>query len=210
MGTVAAIYGGIQVGLDGNCKFPALRQRRFDSYCPHHIFLYSFYKELSYVTTRTLDPRDLILYFVVLSSSCVPYRLAVDCCTACLDVHGNAFVSFSHIARKCSTLMGSPAAFILALVLILVWALSGPLFHFNETWQLVANTFTTLITFVSVFLIQNAQNHDTRAINAKLDDLILHLDDPDNRFVAIEAQGEHVLDELSRELQEKVDGQTQN
>lgn len=79
---------------------------------------------------------------------------------------------FSRFANKVSELMGSHWSFIAALVLILAWAVTGPIFHFSNTWQLVVNTATTIVTFVMVFLIQNTQNRDARAIHLKLDDLL--------------------------------------
>jgi low affinity Fe/Cu permease len=79
---------------------------------------------------------------------------------------------FSFIARRIAVLAGRPLTFIIAVALIVLWALSGPLFGFSDTWQLVVNTATTIITFLMVFLIQNTQNRDTEAIQLKLDELI--------------------------------------
>jgi low affinity Fe/Cu permease len=79
---------------------------------------------------------------------------------------------FSYFARRLAVLTGRPASFLLALAAVLVWALSGPLFGFSDTWQLVINTSTTIITFLMVFLIQNTQNRDTEAMQIKLDELI--------------------------------------
>src|SRR3954469_1194067 len=79
---------------------------------------------------------------------------------------------FSHFARKLAVLAGRPMVFMIATLLIVVWALSGPFFGFSDTWQLVVNTSTTVITFLMVFLIQNTQNRDTSAIQLKLDELI--------------------------------------
>jgi low affinity Fe/Cu permease len=79
---------------------------------------------------------------------------------------------FSHFARKLAVLAGRPAAFMIAVLLILLWAASGPLFGYTDTWQLVVNTSTTIVTFLMVFLIQNTQNRDTAAIQLKLDELI--------------------------------------
>jgi low affinity Fe/Cu permease len=93
--------------------------------------------------------------------------------------------TFAVFANRTSQAAGSPWTFCACVVLVLVWALSGPLFHFSETWQLVINTGTTIITFLMVFLIQNTQNRDNAAIQAKLDDLIL-TSAAENDFVGIE------------------------
>jgi low affinity Fe/Cu permease len=79
---------------------------------------------------------------------------------------------FTHFAKKTAHLSGRPGAFALAAATIIVWAISGPLFGFSDTWQLVINTGTTVITFLMVFLIQNTRNRDTAAIQVKLDELI--------------------------------------
>jgi low affinity Fe/Cu permease len=79
---------------------------------------------------------------------------------------------FANIARSISTLVGRPAAFAVAVLVIVLWAGSGPLFGFSDTWQLIVNTTTTIVTFLMVFVIQNTQNRDTVAIQIKLDELI--------------------------------------
>jgi low affinity Fe/Cu permease len=79
---------------------------------------------------------------------------------------------FSYIARRIALVSGRPAAFMLAVGAVVLWAVTGPLFGFSDTWQLVINTSTTIITFLMVFLIQNTQNRDTAAIQLKLDELI--------------------------------------
>ncbi len=79
---------------------------------------------------------------------------------------------FSTFAKKASNYAGKPATFMVAVSIIIVWALCGPLFGFNDTWQLVINTSTTIVTFLMVFLIQNTQNRDSEAIQIKLDELI--------------------------------------
>jgi low affinity Fe/Cu permease len=79
---------------------------------------------------------------------------------------------FSYVARRMAVLAGRPATFLLAVSVVVLWALSGPLFGFSNTWQLVINTTTTIVTFLMVFLIQNTQNRDTEAIQLKLDELI--------------------------------------
>nr|WP_298098601.1 low affinity iron permease family protein [uncultured Shinella sp.] len=92
---------------------------------------------------------------------------------------------FARFATATAHATGSPAAFILCVAAVLIWAISGPYFGFSETWQLVINTGTTIITFLMVFLIQNTQNRDGAAVQAKLDEIIL-FSDAENEFVGIE------------------------
>jgi low affinity Fe/Cu permease len=80
--------------------------------------------------------------------------------------------AFSHIATVSSHWLGKPASFIVSTLLIILWAFCGPFFHYSDTWQLIVNTGTTVLTFLAVFLIQNSQNRDGMAIQAKLDELI--------------------------------------
>lgn len=93
---------------------------------------------------------------------------------------------FIAVANKVSGMAGRPATFIFALAIIIGWALSGPLFLWSDTWQLVVNTGTTIITFLMVFLIQNSQNRDAAAMQAKLDELIRAVDKAREGFVGIE------------------------
>ena len=79
---------------------------------------------------------------------------------------------YTRFAKWAATISGRPAAFVLALALIIVWVVTGPIFRFNDTWQLAINTATTILTFLMVFLIQNTQNRDTQAMQLKLDELI--------------------------------------
>ncbi len=79
---------------------------------------------------------------------------------------------FRRFARRTSQIVGSPFTFIAAVLVIVIWALTGSMFHFSDTWQLVINTGTTIITFLMVFLIQNTQNRDSKAVHLKLDELI--------------------------------------
>ena len=85
-----------------------------------------------------------------------------------------------------STAAGQPLSFIAALLIIIVWGVTGPLFHFSDTWQLVVNTGTTIITFLMVFLIQNSQNRDAAAMQAKLDELLRAVDKAREKFIGIE------------------------
>jgi low affinity Fe/Cu permease len=106
---------------------------------------------------------------------------------------------FTRFAHSISHLSGKPLTFAVAVGLILVWAMSGPFFGYSETWQLVVNTATTIITFLMVFVLQNTQNRDGEAIQAKLDELIYALKGADNKFVAAEQLSDEELQKL-REL----------
>lgn len=103
---------------------------------------------------------------------------------------------FARFATGVSEWTGRPAAFAIALASIATWGLSGPVFGFSETWQLVVNTGTTIITFLMVFVLQNAQSRDTRAIQTKLDELIL-TSKAENRFIGIENLDDEELKRLN-------------
>ncbi|EKY25907.1 low affinity iron permease family protein [Brevundimonas diminuta] len=106
---------------------------------------------------------------------------------------------FNHLANATAKMAGRPWTFIICVAVVLVWALTGPVFRFNETWQLVINTGTTIVTFLMVFLIQNTQNRDAAAMHAKMDELIYAVKKADSRFIGIE----HLTDkELALILQE--------
>lgn len=109
-------------------------------------------------------------------------------------------VFFNHISRWIAARAGSPWAFVLALVFILGWLISGPWFHFSDTWQLVVNTATTIVTFLMVFLLQNTQNRDTKAIQLKLDELIRAVQNARNQLVNLENLSDEQLDELERQF----------
>ena len=93
---------------------------------------------------------------------------------------------FTRFARGMSKMLGHPLAFGIAVLIIIVWAVSGPIFHFSDTWQLVINTGTTIITFLMVFLIQNTQNRDSEAVQLKLDELIRAMKGADNSMLNTE------------------------
>ena len=109
---------------------------------------------------------------------------------------------FERFAARVAVLTGQPHAFALACLIIVLWSVTGPLFHFSDTWQLVINTSTTIVTFLMVFLIQNAQNRDGAAIQCKLDELIRAAAKARNQFIGIEHLTEAQLIGLQRRLEE--------
>ncbi len=111
---------------------------------------------------------------------------------------------FTTIATKIATMAGQPLTFLLALVVILVWGITGPLFGWSDTWQLVVNTGTTIITFLMVFLIQNSQNRDAAAIQGKLDELLRALDPAREQFIGIEHLTDKQIEDLRAALEREV------
>ena len=111
---------------------------------------------------------------------------------------------FASLASRSSYLMGHPAAFILAVLACLIWAVSGPIFDYSDTWQLVINTATTVLTFLAVFLIQNSQNRDGAAIQAKLDELIRAVADAREQFIGIEHLPDTAIERIRQELEDEV------
>jgi low affinity Fe/Cu permease len=101
---------------------------------------------------------------------------------------------FGRVATKVSDAMGSPWAFTLAVAVILAWVVTGPIFGFSDTWQLVINTGTTIVTFLMVFLIQNTQNRDAKATELKLDELIRAIGDARNQFIGAELEPEEQIE----------------
>jgi len=112
---------------------------------------------------------------------------------------------FRRVANRISTWAGSAIVFIFAALLIAVWAITGPVFHFSDTWQLVINTGTTIVTFLMVFLIQNTQNRDTKAIQLKLDELIHATKGARAHFVGLEDLSDEELTALDEEFK-KITG----
>src|SRR5689334_22062528 len=108
---------------------------------------------------------------------------------------------FQGFAHRVSLAVGSPWAFMLAFGVVIVWAVSGPLFHYSDTWQLTINTGTTIVTFLMVFLIQNTQNRDSHAIHLKLDELIRANRFARNRLMFAEDWNEREMRELQEEFE---------
>ena len=107
---------------------------------------------------------------------------------------------FRKLSRHVANAIGTPTAFMIAVLVIALWALVGPLFGYSDTWQLVINTATTIVTFLVVFLIQNTQNHDAKAIHLKLDELIRAVHDARNRLVDLEDLPDEELHRLEQEF----------
>ena len=108
--------------------------------------------------------------------------------------------TFRKFSQKTSEAVGSPWVFTLALLSVVAWAVTGPVFHFSETWQLVINTGTTIVTFLMVFLIQNTQNRDAKAIHLKLDELIRGVEGARTGLVDLEDMADEELQELQEEF----------
>jgi len=108
--------------------------------------------------------------------------------------HAKAASWFARMANTTSAWTGRPLAFALAFGIVLIWAITGPIFGYSDTWQLVINTGTTIITFLMVFLIQNTQNRDTLALQLKLSEVILALKGADNKMAAIEDASDEELE----------------
>jgi low affinity Fe/Cu permease len=112
---------------------------------------------------------------------------------------------FTNVASRAANLMGQPLAFIVSTLLVIVWAASGPFLNYSDTWQLIVNTATTVLTFLAVFLIQNSQNRDGAAMQAKLDEILRALDKARVEFVGIEhltdAQIGAIRDALEKDIE---------
>lgn len=115
----------------------------------------------------------------------------------CHGLRGN----FRVCAQWIATTVGSPYVFMLAVAAVILWAATGPMFHFSDTWQLVINTATTIITFLMVFLIQNTQNRDTKALHLKLDELLRAVGGARTTLVNLENLSDEELDRLQREFE---------
>ncbi|KFC66672.1 putative small integral membrane protein [Devosia sp. LC5] len=113
---------------------------------------------------------------------------------------------FTRFSSGVSHAAGKPLAFGTALLGVVVWAVSGPFFGFSETWQLVVNTSTTIVTFLMVFVLQNTQNRDSEALHAKLDDLILTSKTARNDFIGAERLSEHEIKQLHQDVERAANG----
>jgi low affinity Fe/Cu permease len=112
--------------------------------------------------------------------------------------------TFGRLAAKTSQLAGKGTTFLLATTVVVLWAVTGPIFHYSDTWQLVINTGTTIVTFLMVFLIQNSQNRDSLALQLKLDELILATKGARDSMANIEDASEEKLDEVKENLRKRV------
>ena len=112
---------------------------------------------------------------------------------------------FSQFALAVALWTGHPTAFLLALTVVFVWIVTGPIFHYSDTWQLVINTGTTIVTFLMVFLIQNTQNRDMLAVQLKLSELVLAMKGAENKFAAIEDLPDEELQELHDECRARAE-----
>lgn len=116
------------------------------------------------------------------------------------SLRGRVGDAFHHFSAVTSRVVGSPWSFLAALLIIVIWGGSGPAFHYSDTWQLVINTSTTIVTFLMVFLIQNTQNRDAKAIHLKLDELIRAIDGARNQLVDLEEMSDEELRQLEKEF----------
>jgi low affinity Fe/Cu permease len=108
--------------------------------------------------------------------------------------------TFSDVARQASCVLGTPLAFAAACGVVLLWALSGPLFGYSDTWQLVINTGTTIVTFLMIFLVQHTQNRDARALHLKLDELLRSMKMARNRLIDLENCTDEEIDQIERQF----------
>ena len=114
---------------------------------------------------------------------------------------------FTSIANKIARFVGDPLAFVIALTVVIVWGVTGPVFRYSDTWQLIINTGTTIVTFLMVFLIQNSQNRDAAAMQAKLDELIRALDEARGQFIGIEHRTDKEIQEIRAELERECEAE---
>lgn len=111
---------------------------------------------------------------------------------------------FTRLATMISAAAGQPLAFVLALGIIVAWGVSGPIFAYSDTWQLVVNTGTTIVTFLMVFLIQNSQNRDAAAMQAKLDELLRAVENAREEFIAIEHLTDKEIEDIRAAIEKEV------
>jgi len=121
------------------------------------------------------------------------------------DVSAALAAHFKKFAQATALWTGHPAAFLAAVALVIVWIVTGPLFDYSDTWQLVINTGTTIVTFLMVFLIQNTQNRDSMAVQLKLSELVLAMKGAQNKFADIEDLSDEELEQLHEECRARAD-----
>ncbi|HEX5508680.1 MAG TPA: low affinity iron permease family protein [Pseudolabrys sp.] len=112
---------------------------------------------------------------------------------------------FSRFAQTTAHYTGHPLSFLLAVIVVLVWVVTGPMFDYSDTWQLVINTGTTIVTFLMVFLIQNTQNRDTLSLQLKLSELVLSMKEAENKFAALEDMSDEELQALHEECRKRAE-----
>ena len=108
--------------------------------------------------------------------------------------------SFAEVARRAACQLGTPHAFAIACGVVVLWAMTGPLFGYSDTWQLIINTGTTIVTFLMVFLVQNTQNRDARALHLKLDEILRSTDAARNKLIDLEHCTDEELDRMERQF----------
>ena len=119
--------------------------------------------------------------------------------------------AFHNFSKHCSTIVGSPWAFILAVITVMTWVVTGPQFAYSDTWQLAINTGTTIVTFLMVFLIQNSQNRDAKAVHLKLDELIHGVRGARNSLINLENLSDQELEALQQQFERlRARGDTQS
>jgi low affinity Fe/Cu permease len=131
------------------------------------------------------------------------HAIAADGRTRHAKSHNRSAQLFGEIANTTSRAAGRASAFVVAVTVVLIWAITGPLFNYSDTWQLVINTGTTIVTFLMVFLIQNSQNRDGAAIQVKLDELI-RVSTVQNTFIGIEHLTDEELDEIKEKCEQRA------
>jgi low affinity Fe/Cu permease len=109
--------------------------------------------------------------------------------------------SFGELARWASCALGTPGAFILACAVVVIWGVTGPLFGYSDTWQLIINTGTTIVTFLMVFLVQSTQNRDARALHLKLDELLRSIKQARNRLIDLENCTDEEIEQIEKQFQ---------
>ena len=119
--------------------------------------------------------------------------------------HETTSMRFARFAQNVATVAGQPIAFLIACGVVVLWIVTGPVFDYSDTWQLVINTGTTIVTFLMVFLIQNTQNRDMKAVQIKLSELVLAMQGAENKFAAIEDLSDEELEKLHQQCRARAE-----